>query len=121
MRLRVGREHNPIVRWDTALHHGLYMQTPIERPSMARFEDDGGLLARPLRGPPRGRPRREHRAAIRGGGRNGRGAIPDEVQVTFDRNGNKAFVGWLGLAPPGLVGLEVSLTGYADRPARRDG
>ena len=121
LRLRVGREHNPIVRWNTALHHGLYMQTPIERPSMARFEDDGGpwpvhfvgLLADGRAGSIG----LQYGAAVG----NGRGAIPDEVQVTFDRNGNKAFVGWLGLAPPGLVGLEISLTGYADRAARRDG
>lgn len=115
LRLRVGREHNPLVRWNTALHHGLYMQTPIERPSMARFEDDGGpwpvhfvgLLAD---GSVSGIGLR-YGAAVG----NGRGAIPDEVQVTFDRNGKKALVGWLGFAPPGLVGLEVSLTGYADR------
>lgn len=115
LRLRIGREHNPIVRWNTALHHGLYMQTPIERPGMARFEDDGGpwpvhfvgLLADGTAG----------RVGLRYGVAvgNGRGEIPDEVQVTFDRNGNKAVAGWLGLAPPGLVGLEFSLTGYADR------
>jgi hypothetical protein len=115
LRLRVGREHNPLVRWNTALHHGVYMQTPIERPSMARFEDDGG-------------PWPVHFVGLLADGRaggiglqygaavgNGRGAIPDEVEVTFDRNGNKALVGWLGFAPPSLVGLEVSLTGYADR------
>ena len=115
LRLRVGREHNPIVRWNTALHHGLYMQTPIERPSMARFEDDGGpwpvhfvgLLADGRAGSIG----LQYGAAVG----NGRGAIPDEVQVTFDRNGNKAVTAWLGLAPPGLVGLDISLTGYADR------
>jgi hypothetical protein len=114
LRLRLGREHNPIVRWNTALHHGLYMQTPIERPSMARFEDDGGpwpvhfvgLLADGT----------AESIGLRYGAAvgNGRGAIPDEVAVTFDRNGKKAVVGWLGFAPPGLVGLEVSVTGYAD-------
>ena len=111
----MGREHNPLVRWNTALHHGLYMQTPIERPSMARFEDDGG-------------PWPVHFVGLLADGRvdnvgfiygaavgNGRGAIPDEVQVSFDRNGKKALVGWLGYAPPAVVGLEVSLTGYADR------
>jgi len=115
LRLRAGREHNPIVRWNTALHHGLYMQTPIERPSIARFEDDGGpwpvhfvgLLADGTAG----------RTGIRYGAGvgNGRGAIPDEVQVTFDRNGAKALVGWVGWSPPAVVGLELDLTGYADR------
>jgi hypothetical protein len=114
LRLRAGREHNPIVRWNTALHHGAYMQTPIERPSMARFEDDGGpwpvhfvgLLADGRAGS----------AGLRYGAAvgNGRGAIPDEVQVTFDRNSSKAFIGWLGLEPSRVVGLELSLTGYAD-------
>lgn len=114
LRLRLGREHNPIVRWNTALHHGLYMQTPIERPAMARFEDDGGpwpvhfvgLFADGMAGP-----------GLRYGAGigNGRGAIPDEVQVTFDRNGPKALVGWLGWSPPTVVGLELDLTGYGDR------
>jgi len=115
LRVRAGREHNPIVRWNTALHHGLYMQTPVDRPSMARFEDDGG-------------PWPVHFVGLMADGRlghaglnygvavgNGRGAIPDEVQVTFDRNGSKALIGWIGLEPPALVGLELSLTGYGDR------
>jgi hypothetical protein len=115
LRLRAGREHNPLVRWNTALHHGVYMQTPVDRPSMARFEDDGGpwpvhfvgLLADGMAG----------RTGLRYGAAvgNGRGAIPDEIDVTFDRNGSKALIGWLGWEPPAVVGLELSLTGYADR------
>jgi hypothetical protein len=115
LRVRAGREHNPIVRWNTALHHGVYMQTPVDRPSMARFEDDGGpwpvhfvgLLADGRIG----RAGLNYGAAVG----NGRGAIPDEVQVTFDRNGSKALIGWIGFEPPAVVGLEMSLTGYADQ------
>jgi hypothetical protein len=113
LRVRVGREHNPLVRWNTALHHGVYMQTPVERPAMARFEDDGGpwpvhfvgLLAD-------GRVRAVRYGAAIG---NGRGAIPDEIGVTFDRNDHKALIGWLGFSPPNVIGLDLSVTGYADR------
>jgi hypothetical protein len=31
LRVRAGREHNPLVRWNTVLHHGDYMQTPSTR------------------------------------------------------------------------------------------
>jgi hypothetical protein len=43
-----GRFHTPLGFWNTEYHHGAYLQTSIDRPRIADFEDEGGLL--PLHG-----------------------------------------------------------------------
>ncbi len=40
----LGRFHNPLGYWNTAQHHGNYLQTSISRPSIAEFSDDGGIM-----------------------------------------------------------------------------
>ncbi len=40
----LGRFHNPIGFWNTAYHHGGYLQTSISRPAIIDFEHDGGIL-----------------------------------------------------------------------------
>ncbi len=42
--LWLGRFHNPLGRWNTQFHHGVYLQTSISRPGMVEFEDDGGIF-----------------------------------------------------------------------------
>lgn len=44
LKLSAGRFHSPIGYWNTAYHHGSFLQTTIERPLFLRFEDDGGIL-----------------------------------------------------------------------------
>jgi hypothetical protein len=44
LKLSAGRFHSPIGYWNTAYHHGSFLQTTIERPLFLRFEDDGGVL-----------------------------------------------------------------------------
>lgn len=39
-----GKLHNPIGYWSTAYHHGALIQPTIRRPTMFRFEHDGGVL-----------------------------------------------------------------------------
>jgi hypothetical protein len=43
-KLSAGRFHSPIGYWNTAYHHGSFLQTTIERPLFLRFEDGGGVL-----------------------------------------------------------------------------
>jgi hypothetical protein len=43
-----GRFHTPLGFWNTEYHHGAYLQTSIDRPKIAQYEDEGGLL--PLHG-----------------------------------------------------------------------
>ena len=40
----IGRFHSPSRYWNTAYHHGQYLQTSITRPLVEKFEDEGGIL-----------------------------------------------------------------------------
>jgi hypothetical protein len=42
--LWVGRFHNPLGFWNTQFHHGAFLQPTIQRPGLADFEDDGGVV-----------------------------------------------------------------------------
>jgi len=39
-----GRFHTPFGEWNTAYHHGHYIQTSVDRPRFIAFEDQGGIL-----------------------------------------------------------------------------
>jgi len=43
-KLWVGRYHNVLGYWNTAYHHGQYLQMSISRPAIVEFEDDGGVI-----------------------------------------------------------------------------
>lgn len=43
-KLRVGRFHNVIGFWNTEYHHGVQLQTSIDRPLFLKFEHDGGIM-----------------------------------------------------------------------------
>lgn len=42
--LWLGRYHNPIGFWNTQFHHGKYLETTATRPSIIKFEEDGGAI-----------------------------------------------------------------------------
>ncbi len=42
--LWAGRFHSPLGYWNMAFHHGGYFKTSISRPSVVRFESEGGPL-----------------------------------------------------------------------------
>jgi hypothetical protein len=44
LRLSAGRYHTGIGYYNAAFHHGSYFETPIGRPRIFRFEDEGGVL-----------------------------------------------------------------------------
>jgi hypothetical protein len=48
--LWLGRFHQPASAWNTEHHHGQYLQTPITRPSIEEWEDEGGLLPQHMAG-----------------------------------------------------------------------
>lgn len=115
LQLSVGRVHNPIVRWNVDQHHGLFMQTPIDRPSLANWEDVPGawpthfvgLLAT-------GQFASELSPRYAVGVGNGRGATFDQVQVSQDQNAQKAITLQGGIQPRAVPGLELYLNGYVD-------
>lgn len=90
--LEVGRFHTNIGYWNRAYHHGLWLQTPVERPHALRFEDDGGLVPVHWVGGAYtlGESDAPFAAVIAVG--NGRGNIVDDVRVASDTNEAKAVL-----------------------------
>ena len=115
LRATVGRIHNPLIRWNVTQHHGLFLQTCIDKPAISRWEDSPGLwpahfvgvLASGRIGGPLG-------ITYDAGVGNGRGHILDDVQVGRDENGSKAELAAIGVAPEAVPGLDVAVTGYFD-------
>lgn len=46
----LGRYHTPYGYWNSQFHHASYLQTSIQRPGIADFEHDGGVLPTHLSG-----------------------------------------------------------------------
>src|SRR5262245_21165115 len=44
LRLKLGREHDPVTYWNRRFHHGAWVQTSLSRPRIVQFEEDDGLL-----------------------------------------------------------------------------
>lgn len=122
VRLDAGRLHNPLVRWNVTQHHGVFLQTPMERPAIARFEDEPGLWPVHFVGLLASGGRQD-RAGLRYylGVGNGRGRILDEVQVGSDVNRSKAVILGLGAAPRFAQGWEVYASAYRDEIPATDG
>lgn len=113
LRLDLGRVHTPLAYWNHWHHHGTFLQTPIDRPAMARFEDEPGLWPVHFVGlMASGRLSRRAGLRYQVGVGNGRGAIIDEIQVGSDRNRSKAVFLTFGVSP--APGWQISATGYAD-------
>ena len=92
--LEVGRVHTDLGYWNTAYHHGLWLQIPIARPHVVRFEDDGGLVPvhwvgaqYALTGKLGGGTGR----VVLGVG-NGRGRNVDDIRVSDDTNDAKSVL-----------------------------
>jgi hypothetical protein len=115
-RVSAGRMHNPLLRWPVITHHGLFMQTPIERPIIARWEDEPGLWPMHFVGlMAQGRFGGALGPSYTFGVGNGRGGVLDDVQMGGDANGNRATVASFGVSPESAPGLNVSVSGYFDQ------
>lgn len=123
LNLSAGRHHTPMGYWNAAFHHGKFFQTPIDRPLVVEFEDDGGLL--PV-----------HAIGVEVFGKqdfrlfnlgysfdisNGRGPGIDVIQNSKDFNDSKALAFQVSLSPNPIPGLRIGSNLYLDRiPANRD-
>jgi hypothetical protein len=115
-RISAGRVHNPFLRWPITFHHGLLMQTPVERPIMARWEDEPGLWPMHFVGLlAQGRLLDGVGLSYAIGAGNGRGTTLSTVQVGHDANDDKAVVGSLGLSPEALRGFEAHVSVYGEQ------
>jgi hypothetical protein len=89
--LELGRLHTDLGFWNRAYHHGLWLQTPIERPQALRFEDDGGIIPVHWVGAHYTLGVTDQFAAVVGLG-NGRGDIVDDILTNSETNDGKSVL-----------------------------
>jgi hypothetical protein len=117
LQLSAGRYHTGIGFYNTAFHHGSYFETPIGRPRIFDFEDEGGVLP------------------IHEVGLSARGVVPNtgtalrylaevgngrtwttvESAEGRDRNGAKSTNVGVSLRPERWGGLELGASFYRDQ------
>jgi hypothetical protein len=111
-KISAGRYHTPIGYWNTAYHHGLWLQTTVRRPEQVKFGGIYvpvhfvGLLAEGKL--PSGGLGLSYAAGVG----NGRGDVPSRGGDAGDANTNRAWITQL-LAHP-VFGLEAGAALYHD-------
>jgi len=115
LKLSFGRYHTPINYWNTAFHHGQWLQTTVSRPEMVQFGGRfipvhfiGGLLE----------------GAVGAGGLNfnynvgvgnGRGSVISRGGDAGDINNSRAYLVNLFVKPDKLYGLQIGGSAYHDK------
>ena len=114
-KLSFGRYHTPIGYWNTAFHHGAWLQTTIDRPEFVKFGGTFipihfvGLLAE-------GRiPSGGAGLAYNFGVGNGRGDNISRPGDAGDNNNNRAWVANLFMRPAKVYGLQFGGSVYRDK------
>jgi len=113
-KLSFGRYHTPINYWNTAFHHGLWLQTTIARPEMIRFGGRFqpvhflGMLAEGAI--PSGPVGLQYNVGLG----NGRGGNIARAGDAGDVNNNRAWVASIFARPAALNGLQVGGALYGD-------
>jgi hypothetical protein len=114
-KLSFGRYHTPIGYWNTAFHHGAWLQTTIARPDMVRFGGTFipvhfvGLLAEG--NIPSGGAGLSYNVGLG----NGRGDIISRPGDAGDNNDNRAWVANVYSRPQALYGLQLGASVYRDK------
>jgi hypothetical protein len=110
-----GKYHTPVNYWNTAFHHGLWLQTTISRPDMIQFGGSFlpvhfvGLLAQgSIPSGPVG-------LGYDAGVGNGRGPVLNRAGDSGDVNNNRAWVANLYARPPKLDGWQFGGSVYQDK------
>ena len=115
LKVSFGRYHTPVNWWNTAFHHGAWLQTTISRPEMVQF---GGrfipvhFVGAQVEGAvPAGGLNVGYQAGIG----NGRGNVISRGGDAGDNNTSPAYLLNLFSKPDRLFGLQVGGSVYADR------
>jgi uncharacterized coiled-coil protein SlyX len=114
-KISFGRYHTPIGYWNTAFHHGAWLQTTISRPDMVRiggtfipvhfvgFLAEGNI--------PSGGAGLSYNVGVG----NGRGNTISRPGDAGDNNNNRAWVANIYSRPRGLYGLQMGASVYRDK------
>ncbi len=114
-KLSFGRYHTPINYWNTAYHHGAWLQTPISRPEMVQFGGSFlpvhfvGTLAEGTF------PARGLNINYTAGIGNGRSNTLNRSGDFGDVNNNRAWLAGFSIAPDSLYGLQIGGAFYHDK------
>jgi hypothetical protein len=120
-KISFGKYHTPIGYWNTAFHHGAWLQTTIARPEMVRiggtltpvhfvgFLAEGAIPSGPLG------------LNYNVGVGNGRSTTISRAGDAGDNNNNRAWVANVFARPPALYGLQVGASAYRDKITLADG
>ena len=115
LRVSAGRYHTPIMYWNTAYHHGAWLQTSVARPEMIKFGSqflpvhfvgaiaEGAFPTNPLG------------VSYQVGIGNGRATNIARAGDSGDVNGPPAFVASVAMQPVNPFGLRVGMSAYLDR------
>ena len=120
LKLSFGRYHTPINYWNTAFHHGQWLQTSIARPEMIQF--GGRLLPVHFVGAlvEGSVPASGWNVSYKAGLGNGRASVISRGGDAGDVNGNRAWLVNLFSKPDRLYGLEFGASLYGDKLTRAD-
>jgi hypothetical protein len=114
-KLSFGRYHTPIGYWNTAFHHGAWLQTTISRPDLVKiggtfipvhfvgFLAEGNI--------PSGGAGLSYNLGVG----NGRGSIISRPGDAGDNNNNRAWVANIYSRPAKLYGLQMGVSLYRDK------
>src|SRR5215510_7010108 len=115
LKVSFGRYHTPINWWNTAFHHGQWLQTSISRPEMVQFGGRfipvhfvGALVEGVL-------PSGGLNINYQGGIGNGRGSVISRAGDAGDNNDVPALVLNVFTKPNRPFGLQVGASAYSDR------
>ena len=120
-KLSGGRYHTPISYWNTAFHHGLWLQTSVSRPEMIKFGSRvlpvhfTGLLAEG------GFPLTTLGLGYAGGIGNGRGDEIARGGDAGDTNQNRALLATVYSRPASIFGLQAGGALYVDKAPAEGG
>ena len=114
LRVSVGRYHTPINYWNTAFHHGQWLQTTINRPEMIQFGGRflpvhfvGALVEGAV-------PAGGWNIGYKGGIGNGRAAVISRAGDAGDSNDDLSYLANVTSKPDALYGLETGASFYVD-------
>ena len=114
-KVSAGRYHTPVGYWNSAFHHGAWLQTTVSRPEMVKFGSKivpihfvGALLEGTL-------PNNALGLSYMAGFGNGRHANVARAGDVGDINGNNAWMVQVNAAPTKYYGFRTGIGFYTDR------
>jgi hypothetical protein len=115
LKVSLGRYHTPVNYWNTAFHHGQWLQTTITRPEMIQFGGRvlpvhfvGALVEGSV-------PAGGWNLSYKGGVGNGRSSVISRGGDAGDVNGHRSWLGNVYVKPDALYGLQAGGAVYGDR------